>query len=160
MAIDLTIPTTAGRVPEHTSEEVNRRIRQATETRLAEVVDKGRGAINERLCDLEQEWDVERILEANAASMALAGLVLGVSVDRRFLAVPAIVTAFLLQHAVQGWCPPLPILRRLGARTPREIDQERTALKVLRGDFDTLAVSPGHRPHEAAASALEVAERD
>jgi hypothetical protein len=29
---------------------------------------------------------------------------------------PALVTAFLFQHAVQGWCPPVPILRRLGFR--------------------------------------------
>jgi Protein of unknown function (DUF2892) len=160
MAIDITIPTTAGRVPEHTSEEVNRRIRHATEIRLAEVVAEGQAAINERLCELEQEWDVERILEANAASAVLAGLALGATVDRRFFALPALVAAFLLQHAVQGWCPPLPILRRLGARTQREIDQERTALKILRGDFDALVVHPSHRPHEASSAALEAAERD
>jgi hypothetical protein len=45
------------------------------------------------------------------------------------------VTAFLFQHAVQGWCPPVPILRRLGFRTVTEIEQERHALKALRGDF-------------------------
>jgi hypothetical protein len=42
---------------------------------------------------------------------------------------------FLLQHAVQGWCPPLPLLRRLGVRTADEINEERYALKALRGDF-------------------------
>jgi hypothetical protein len=60
-------------------------------------------------------------------------------VDRRFVAVPLVVTGFLLQHALQGWCPPLPVLRRLGVRTAREIERERTALKALRGDFDELA---------------------
>jgi hypothetical protein len=45
----------------------------------------------------------------------------------------------LLQHAVQGWCPPIPILRRLGFRTADEINRERYALKALRGDFDSIA---------------------
>ena len=58
------------------------------------------------------------------------------TVDRRWLALPAIVTGFLFQHAMQGWCPPLPILRRLGFRTAEEINQERYALKALKGDFD------------------------
>ena len=48
---------------------------------------------------------------------------------------PALVTTFLFQHAVQGWCPPIPLLRRLGIRTSREIEIERVALKILRGDF-------------------------
>jgi hypothetical protein len=55
--------------------------------------------------------------------------------SRRWLALPALVAGFLMQHALQGWCPPLPVLRRLGFRTQREIDQERYALKALRGDF-------------------------
>ena len=48
----------------------------------------------------------------------------------------ALVTLFLFQHAIQGWCPPVPILRRLGFRTSYEIEEERVALKVLRGDFN------------------------
>jgi hypothetical protein len=50
-------------------------------------------------------------------------------VDRRFLALPAAVLGFLLQHAVQGWCPPVPVLRRLGFRTQTEIEDERHALE-------------------------------
>ena len=49
---------------------------------------------------------------------------------------PGIVLPFLFQHAVQGWCPPVPVLRRLGVRTREEIDREKYALKVLRGDFE------------------------
>ena len=65
-------------------------------------------------------------------------LALGVFVDRRLLVLPALVAGFLLQHALQGWCPPVPLFRHLGFRTASEIDQERTALKALRGDFRTL----------------------
>ena len=45
---------------------------------------------------------------------------------------------FLLQHAVQGWCRPVPIFRRLGIRTASEIDAERYALRMIRGDFGNL----------------------
>jgi len=78
-------------------------------------------------------------LEANAASFALAGLTLGLGVDRKFLVLSVGVLAFLLQHALQGWCPPVPLFRRLGIRTQREIDTERMALKILRGDLDQLS---------------------
>jgi len=43
--------------------------------------------------------------------------------------------AILLQHAVQGWCPPVTYFRRRGVRTGEEIAEERFALKALRGDF-------------------------
>ncbi len=76
-----------------------------------------------------------RTLEANAATASLIGLTLGATVDRKWFIFPAVVAGFLLQHAVQGWCPPLPIFRRLGFRTQPEIDYERYALKSLRGDF-------------------------
>ena len=129
--------STLNRVPAHTDEEINRRIRAETERRLA-YYETHKDEISERLVDLNREWDIERTLEANASTLAFAGVVLGSTIDRRWLALPAVVTAFLFQHAVQGWCPPLHILRRMGFRTADEINQERFALKALRGDFDRL----------------------
>ena len=55
--------------------------------------------IDSRLKELDEEWDVERMIEANASTLGLAGTILGITVDKRFLALPMIVTAFLLQHA-------------------------------------------------------------
>ena len=133
------IPTTTGRVTRHTNRGVNRDIRRRTERNVAIAATRGPGAIARRLRELDREWDIERTLEANAATVALIGLGLGALVDRRFFVVPAIVSGFLLQHAVQGWCPPLPVFRRMGVRTQREIDEERFALKALRGDFEDLA---------------------
>jgi hypothetical protein len=52
-----------------------------------------------------------------------------------FLAIPAAVGAAVLAHAVSGWYPLMPLFRRLGIRTAREIERERYALKALRGDF-------------------------
>ena len=131
------IPTTI-RVEQHTDEAVNERIRRRTAQSISSIGRQGRDEISRRLEELDQEWDMERTLEANAASIALLGLGLGAWASRRFFVLPGVVAGFLLQHAVQGWCPPVPIFRRLGFRTAREIASERYALKVLRGDFDDL----------------------
>jgi Protein of unknown function (DUF2892) len=127
--------TTINRVPKHTPAEINKSIEQATEERIQACASQGPTAIKDRLVELDHEWDIERAIEANAAFFVVAGVTLGVAVDRRWLALPAAVGAFLLQHALQGWCPPVPVLRRLGFRTSREIEVERNALKAVRGDF-------------------------
>ncbi len=137
------IPSTTMRVPEHTSEHVNEQIRRQTEENIARYAAAGPEAIDRRLEELDHEWDIERTLEANAATIALIGLGLGATVDRRFNWLPTAVVAFLLQHAIQGWCPPVPVFRRLGVRTASEIAQERYALKALRGDFQGVAGSDG-----------------
>lgn len=62
---------------------------------------------------------------------------------RRWFILPGIVAGFLLQHAVQGWCPPVALFRRLGFRTASEIEAERYALKIIRGDFDGLTADGG-----------------
>lgn len=136
------IASTVERVPQNTTECVNRMIRRQTERHISQCAAGGREAITRRLAELDQEWDVERTLEANAATATLVGLTLGTFLDRRWYLFPAAVAGFLLQHAVQGWCPPVPILRRLGFRTQPEIDYERYALKSLRGDFRNLPTSP------------------
>lgn len=97
---------------------------------------KNNDGIAARIRELDREWDIERRLQMNAAALALTGTVLGAFVNRRWLILPAVVASFLMQHAVQGWCPPLPFFRRFGVRTRPEIDREKYALKALRGDFD------------------------
>jgi hypothetical protein len=109
--------------------------------------------ISRRLRELNEEWDIERAIEANASLLAFTGVALGVASDRRWLLLPALVTAFLFQHATQGWCPPVPLLRRLGFRTAHEIEQERAALKAIRGDFDGVnrSANRSEAPLSAAA---------
>lgn len=140
----MTTPSsTAERVARHTVEEINERIRRETDRRVAALARSGPQAMDARLTELDREWDIERWLETGAASLMLVGTLLGVGVDRKWFLLPAAVGAFLLQHALQGWCPPLPVLRRAGVRTADEINQERFALKALRGDFATGAGSLG-----------------
>lgn len=138
-----TLSSTAERVAGHTVEEINKRIRRETDRRVAALARSGPQAMDARLTELDREWDIERWLETGASSLMLAGTLLGLSVDRKWFLLPAAVGAFLLQHALQGWCPPLPVLRRAGVRTADEINQERFALKALRGDFATGAGSIG-----------------
>jgi len=147
------IPATANRVPQNTSAAINAQIREQTRANVARYANAGTAAIDRRLDELDAEWDIERMLEANAASVVLLGCALGATVDRRFLVLPAIVGGFLLQHALQGWCPPLPVFRRLGVRTQSEIEEERMALKALRGDFKHTAAGPIERRPDRALQA-------
>lgn len=151
------IPATAERVQRHTADHVNQEIRRQTEENISCYTEAGHAAINHRLAELDREWDIERTLEANAATLSLVGLTLGTTVDRKWLAFPAVIAAFLLQHAIQGWCPPLPIFRRLGFRTAAEIDRERYTLKALRGDFH--GISSGGMDQQSIRQALVAAER-
>ncbi len=149
-------PSTVNRVPAHTNAAINERILQRTEQNIARFQNASAAAITQRLRELEDEWDIERTLEANAATASLIGLALGATVDRRWYLLPAAVTGFLLQHALQGWCPPLPVFRRMGIRTSYEIDYERNALKALRGDFRSVA---HEQPSLTPAKLLEAAKQ-
>jgi hypothetical protein len=133
-------PTSASadRVRRSTPEHINRQIDRDTDASIAAVSSRSRQAIEQRMAELDREWDVEwdveRVLEVNASTLALTGLILGTTFNRKWLLLPGIVLPFLLQHGLQGWCPPLPVLRRLGVRTRGEIDREKYALaKALAG---------------------------
>jgi hypothetical protein len=149
------IPSTVGRVPQHTAESVNQRIRRQTEANVARVAAGGPQAIARRLAELEREWDIERMLETNASTVSLVGISLAARYGRKWLALPAAVAGFLLLHAVQGWCPPIPVLRRMGFRTSTEIDSERYALKALRGDFR--GIQPGNASQRVVHQAIVAA---
>jgi hypothetical protein len=134
----MVFPTTHERVPAHTAEHVNQRIHREIEQSVKQLANVP-ARIPHRLKELDAEWDIERAIEANASVLAFVGVALGYFVHPHWLALPALVTAFLFQHAVQGWCPPVPVLRRLGFRTADEIAKERMALKAVRGDFATIS---------------------
>jgi hypothetical protein len=126
----------ADRVRSHTDrDQVSALDREARE-RLARLEGASEQQLNLRIVELEHESDVERALEINASILALSGLALGITYNRKLLLIPAIVLGFLLQHGIQGWCPPLPALRRFGLRSRQEIDAEKYAVKAMRGDFE------------------------
>jgi PAS domain-containing protein len=138
------------RVREHTAEQVNEGLDRALSERVQAYAGRSEEEITQRIAQLEREWDIERILEMNASALAFTGVTLGAFHDRRWLVLPSLVLPFLFQHAVQGWCPPVPLFRRLGVRTRKEIERERYALKALRGDFsDTTAAGSGSKSSKA-----------
>jgi hypothetical protein len=130
-----TLPPTNTRVERSTAESLNERIAAQTASAVAKFERASREEISRRIEELDREWDIERTLEANAATLAFTGAALALTVNRKFAWMSAVVTGFLLQHALQGWCPPVPLFRRAGVRTQREIAEEKTALRILRGDF-------------------------
>lgn len=152
------IPATTERVAVNTAGAVNDQILRKTRDQLWNCVNDGPESIERRLEQLDREWDVERVLEANAAIAVMVGLTLGKNLHRSFFAIPGIVAGFLFQHAVQGWCPPLGVLRRAGFRTQSEIERERYALKAIRGDFDQMNATSGRdrAPVEEALEAVNL----
>jgi hypothetical protein len=144
-------PTAGDRVRANTAAEVNRRVDEQIERNIRHYSGQTKEEIYRRIQDLDQEWDIERVLETMASSLSLTGIALGATVDRKWFLVPTIVISFLLVHAIQGWCPPLPILRSLGIRTREEIDRERYALKALAGDFAGISKDPSRAEQTLAA---------
>lgn len=151
------LPATSTRVEGHTGHARQRALRERDDARIAAYEHATPVEITQRLGELDREWEIERVLQANAGTLALTGTLLGLRVDRRFLVLPGVVYSFFLQHALHGWCPPIPVLRRLGVRTSREIERERYALKVLRGDFDGLP-SDAAGPEERVRAVLRAVD--
>ena len=147
---------TRTRVEENAPEEINRQIRRDLRARVVYFARRPE-EIDRRLDELDREWDIERLLQANAGVLSLVGLTFG-AIHRRWYLLPLAASAFLVQHAVQGWSSPASLFRRLGIRTSWEICHERYALKALRGDFDH--VRPDDDPDERARQAIAAADRN
>lgn len=149
------IAQTTSRVPRHTPDNLNQNIIDET---INNILTHGASAsgIDRRLKDLDKEWDIERMLEANASTLVIIGLILGAFASPWFYLISFFVGAFLLQHAIQGWCPPIRLFRRVGFRTHAEIAAEHYALRFLRGDFDNLTAPSKEKPQERAKKAFRL----
>ena len=139
------------------AQRITERIRRMAEDRIAYYSTAGKEAIDRRLEELENEWDVERCIVLNASGVSLLSIILGAARSRRWYLVSFVASALLLQHSVQGNPPLMELFRNLGIRTQGEIDFERFSLKFLRGDFKELQILD---PYEEAqyAEAHEVFE--
>ena len=129
-------PQTTKKSAMHTCNNVNQYIRNKTVCCLDKYLNSNEVLLSERIEKLDFEWDTERMLETNAASIILLCSILGFrKKEENYFVLSGIVGFFLLMHAIQGWCPPLPIIRKMGVRTAEEIFQEKFSLKQIRGDF-------------------------
>ncbi len=145
------------RVRRYSTDAQLRRIAEKTWANVRQYVGQPPDALSARIKELRGEWSIERYLQLNAAIVGLSTAVLAVTRDRRWGWATGAVLGFLLWHAVDGFDPPLPLLRQLGVRSRGEIDGELYALKVLRGDFqDVEAPQPGDELAQADAAAAAV----
>lgn len=132
------IPPTTKRVEMHTSNKVNQKIAQVTEGNLKKLQCANSDSLTDRIKQLDKEWDTERVLEANAATIIFVSSVIGFLTSPYWFILTGIISFFLFQHAIQGWCPPLPLIRRLGIRTQEEIQVEKMTIKFMREDFNNI----------------------
>jgi hypothetical protein len=128
------IAKSSDRVIRHTDERSAALISRQFEANLAYYMEHP-DQIDQRLRELDEEWDIERVLALNSSGLSLFGLAMGILGSRKWMLVTLVVQGFFLQHTLQGWCPPMPLFRRMGIRTQAEIEAERHALKSLREDY-------------------------
>jgi hypothetical protein len=136
------IPPTTKRVEMHTPPEVNDRIHKQTIADLYKYRDADEEAVTERIRQIDREWNTERVLEANASTLIVISTLLAYKKSRYWLLLTGTVGYFLLQHAIQGWCPPLTVIRSQCIRTPEEIENEKLALRIMREDFNKTTTNP------------------
>ena len=149
------VANSTDRVRKNAPESSNAKIDAEILEKISTYRDKNGHEISKRIVALEKEWSIERKIETFAPSLILGGLALTYFHDKKWAALPAVVAAFLLQHGIQGWCPPVPLFRALGARTRKEIDWEKFALKFLRGDFDQVPLTDEAAVFEAVRQIAE-----
>ena len=122
------------RIRQMSTDKANRAIDQSTRESIEHAISGGRAAIERRLAELQREWDIDRVLMANFATLVFAQLVAATR-DRRWLWGPLVQTPFLMMHATLGWCPPSLWFRPMGFRTRFEIQAEREELLQRLGEL-------------------------
>lgn len=130
------LPPTSKRVRRNTNPTVNHEINNQIRSRLEGYTGASKAELTDKISELDEEWDTERTLETSFASLVMISTVLGSSVNKKWFNLGGVAAGFMLLHALEGWCPPLPLIRKLGIRTAEEINEEKTNLKILRGDYN------------------------
>jgi hypothetical protein len=115
---------------------VNRMIDRET----LDTIERYKGAspeeVTARLKELDGTWDLECYIELGGAIATLAGVALASRFSRKWLFLPAIAQGLVLAHSLPLWDPLTPLLRMLGLWSRQEIEREKQALKLSRGDYE------------------------
>jgi len=109
------------------------------EERLACLADAGHQAITDRLEEIEREWSAGRATKATIGVIVVLGLALaGLLSNPWWLLLPTVGGLLLLQYLFtrSSWLGAT--FREMGFRSGADIDEEKFALKALRGDFRNL----------------------
>lgn len=119
------------RVRARTSSRVNARLDDELQGRLLDLESQGPEAMRARIEQIDREWDIDRMLIAMFPIVGGITHELGHRVHRAFSYLFRVQLGFMLSHAIVGWCPPVPVLRRLGFRTRQELDDEKHTLEGM-----------------------------
>ncbi len=115
------------------------KIEAALECRLKKVIEAGPAAITERLNELDSEWTAGRAVKATTGVLIVSGLILTfLTASLYWLILPIIGGSVMLQYLFRRTSLIGEMFHALGLRSGGEIDQEKIALRVLRGDFASL----------------------
>ncbi|HSU54737.1 MAG TPA: hypothetical protein VLT36_11815 [Candidatus Dormibacteraeota bacterium] len=146
--------STVGRIRRLTAEGLNNDFEREARARVAYYASRPE-QIERRLRELDDEWDIERVIELEVAGTVFTGFFLGITLSKKWFLLPAIASAMLLLHSARGTYPLLPLLRRLGFRSANEIARERYALKAVRGDFEGVSESEEQKRVQTAFDAAQ-----
>jgi len=108
------------------------------EERLHRCLTDGPAALEQRLQQLDREWTVGRFIKVSLAVIIGVGLALTFWVNPYWAVLPALAALCLLQYLFSRHSLLGELFRGFGFRPGCEIEQEKLALRALRGDFKRL----------------------
>src|SRR5262249_9011696 len=94
------IPATTDRVIACTDSETNKAIERSTYLNVRNFAQASPQTIDRRLCELDHEWDTDRLIGVIEPSLTLLGLALGIWVHPAWLALSALSAASLLVYSL------------------------------------------------------------
>jgi hypothetical protein len=89
-------------------------------------------SIENRLQELNKEWDLERVHDLNASFSALNGTLLGKLLDKHFTDLPFTTSTRLVNETKYEYTPPIEMFKALGYRPKEEIEKEKQLLHSLK----------------------------
>lgn len=128
---DQLLPATTTKVNNNTPEYINEEIQRRIAANIRKYQAKDEEEIKKRIEELNSEWDTERVLETNLSAIVLLSSIFGITKSKAWMLVSGTASVFMIQHALEGWCPPLSLIRHFGIRTTEEINQEKNALEKM-----------------------------
>ena len=94
-------------------------------------------SVDNRLKELEKEWDLERVHELNASFSGLNGTLLGKILDKHFASLPFSTSTRLVNETPYEWNPSITLFESLGYRPKHEIEKEKQFLQTLKNEADS-----------------------
>jgi len=106
------------------------------ESRLAKIADAGPAAVEDRLNQLDWEWTAGRMTKVATGVIVLAGVALTAATGSWWwIAMTVVGGLFLLEYSFSRTSVLGRLFSEMGYRSGCEVEQEKFALKTLRGDF-------------------------